>query len=465
MPRLMRCEYCGLLQDEPGGVKICAHCGGTLCFEEAPSSGKGLSYIQAEMELDQVAAPAGRNVDRYLMLTLRTPAELPSQEAAPTPTGRPMLNLAAVLDVSGSMSGTKIEQAKEATRQALHRLHDGDIFSLVIFSSEVKCIVEPTVINNHTRRTVESALREITAGGMTALDGGLELGLKKARKQKQETNFVLLLLSDGQANVGVTDLEKIGYRAYQGRQKGFIVSTIGVGNDYNEALMAEIATQGGGRFYHVQRADQIGPYLTGELGEVAALAARGLIINLTLPAGATIFPLSAAYPASQGKGQATITIGDIPCDTELEIPIRLTLPTHPPGSKCSIQGTFRHRSPAGNTLTGALNRVTVRFKEAAAFTRREGVVVPVVERVLGQMKAAHVLNAAREMARNAPAAEQRFKTHLTTLREYATLLGEERAQQETANLEEQLTDLRAPAVAKMTVAAAHSAQRGTKRFG
>ncbi len=459
----MRCEYCGLLQDEPSGVKVCAQCGGSLRFEEAAPSGKGTSYVKADLELDQVTAPAGRNVDRYLMLTLRTPAEVPAGEAAPTQTGRSTLNLAAVLDVSGSMSGSKIEHAKEATRQALHRLHDGDIFSLVIFSSEVKCIVEPTAIDTHTRRTVESALREITAGGMTALDGGLKLGLKKAGKRKQETNLVLLL-SDGQANVGVTDLEKIGHRAYQGRQKGFIVSTIGVGSDYNEALMAEIATQGGGRFYHVQRADQIGPYLTGELGEVAALAARDLTVHLTLPNGATLFPLSAAYPASQGKGEATVTIGDIPCDTELEIPIRLTLPAQPPGSKCRIEGTFRHRSPAGNTLTGTLNRVTVRFKEATAFTRREGVVAPVVERVLGQMKAAHVLGVAREMARNAPAAEQQLQTHLTQLREYATLLGEERAKAETAELEKQFTHLRAPAAAKMAVAAAHSVQRGTKTF-
>jgi len=459
----MRCEYCGLLQDEPKGVKSCSRCGGSLRFEESPPPGEGASYVQAQLELDQVSAPAGRNVDRYLLLTLRTPAEVPPQEAAATKTGRPPLNLVAVLDVSGSMSGIKIEHAKEATRQALHRLYDGDVFSLVIFSSQVKCVVEPTVIDTHTRRTVESALREIAAGGMTALDGGLKLGLKKAKKRKQETNL-LLLLSDGQANVGVTDLEKIGYRAYQGRQKGVIVSTIGVGSDYNEALMAEIATQGGGRFYHVQRAEQIGPYLTGELGEVAALAARDLTVHLTIPDGAAIFPLSAAYPASQGKGEATVAIGDIPCDTELEIPIRLTFPAQPPGSKQSIEGSFRYRSPAGNSLKGTLNRVTVRFREAATFSLREGVVAPVVERVLGQMKAAHVLGTARAMARNAAAAEQQVKTHLTTLREYAALLGEERAKKETAELEEQFTNLRAPAAAKRAVAAAHRLQRATKSF-
>jgi hypothetical protein len=81
----MRCLYCGLLQDEPAGVKACARCGGELAFE-TPASGSGDgSYISAQMELDQVSAPSGRNCDRYLLVTLRTPGQVPPQHAAPTP--------------------------------------------------------------------------------------------------------------------------------------------------------------------------------------------------------------------------------------------------------------------------------------------------------------------------------------------------------------------------------------------
>jgi Ca-activated chloride channel family protein len=142
------------------------------------------------------------------------------------------------------MQGQKLAQAKEAVRQALHRLQDGDTICLVIFNSEVRCVLEPIVYGEQSRRVIESALQEINAGGMTALDGGLALGAEKAAQTKQGTNLILLL-SDGQANVGETDLEKVGQRGFTARQKGMIVSTIGVGGDYNEALMAEIATQGG----------------------------------------------------------------------------------------------------------------------------------------------------------------------------------------------------------------------------
>jgi Mg-chelatase subunit ChlD len=464
MPRLMRCQYCGVLQDEPAGAKTCVRCGGELAFESEPPPNERASYVQIQMELDQVMAPAGRNVERHLLITLRTPAQVPTTQAAHIEAGRPPLSFTAVLDVSGSMHGEKLMQAKDAVRLALRRLHDGDVLSLVTFSSDISCVLEPTTVNGHTRRIVESALQEITAGGLTALCGGLERGLEKAVSVKQETNLVLLL-SDGGANVGETDIEKVGHRGYEARQKGIIVSTLGVGIDYNEALMVEIATQSGGRFYHIQRADQISAYLSGELGEVAALAARDAQIHLTIPAGAMLMPLSAAYPAQQDGSQATIAIGDIPSDIELEIPIRVALPAQPLGSKLSFEGALTYRSPAGNHLKSSLNRVTVRFVEQPAFHLRDGVIVPVVERVLEHIKAASVLGVSRAMAKSAAEGAQQVDTGLARLWEYAALLGDERAAAEAQGIEGEFAALRfAPAAAKGVVAMAFSRQRSTKKF-
>ena len=465
MPRLMRCQYCGLLQDEPAGVKTCVRCGGELAFEAAPLPDGRASYVQVQMELDQVTAPGGRNVDRYLLVTVRTPVQVPPEEAAPTATGRQPLSFTAVLDVSGSMRGQKLAQAKEAVRQALRRLHDGDVFSLVTFANGVTCAFEPAEISDHTRRVVESALQEIGAGGRTALCGGLELGLEKVTARSQETNLVLLL-SDGQANVGETDVEAVGHRGYEARQQGIIVSTLGVGADYNEALMAEIATQGGGRFYHVLDAAQIGAYMAGELGEVASLAARDATLHLTIPTGAALFPLSSAYPAQQADGQAAVSLGDIPSDIELEVPIRLTLPAQPAGSKLSVEGSLTYLSPAGNHLSTRLNRVTVRFVAPAAFGKRDGAIVPVVERVLGQMRAANVLGVSRAMAKSAAEGTRRADAGLTALREYATLLGDEKAVEETEGLMADFAAMRAaPAAAKGMVAAAHARQRSSRTFG
>ena len=466
MPRLMRCQYCGLLQDEPTGVKTCARCGGEMAFEVEPPPDERASYVRAQMELDQVTAPGGRNVDRYLLVTIQTPEQVPPEEAAPTETGRQPLSFTAVLDVSGSMRGQKLAQAKDAVRQALRRLHDGDVFSLVTFSNRVACAFEPAEVSDHTRRVVESALQEIDAGGRTALCRGLEKGLDKVVARKQGTNLVLLL-SDGQANVGETDVEAVGQRGYEARERGIIVSTLGVGADYNEALMVEIATQGGGRFYHVLDAAQIGAYVAGELGEVASLAARDAMIHLTVPPGAVLFPLSSAYLlAQQAGGEATISVGDIPSDIELEVPIRLTLPAQPAPSKLSVVGALAYHSPAGNQLSARLNRVTVRFVAPAAFGKREGIVVPVAERVLGQMRAANVLGVSRAMAKSPAEARRRAGVELAALREYAALLGEERGVEEAQAMEAEFAQLQAaPAMAKMAVSRAFAQQRSARKFG
>jgi Ca-activated chloride channel family protein len=460
----MRCEYCGLLQDEPAGVKSCARCGGELRYEKRHPK-TGADYLSVQMELDQVAAPAGQNVERYLLVTLHTPKEVPPEEMPSASHSRPPVNFSAVLDVSGSMQGEKLTQAKLAIRQAAQYLRPGDVFSLVTFESKVASRFKPTLVDDKTSQAVEACLETIYAGGMTALDGGLERGIQKALVHKLETNLVMLL-SDGQTNVGEEDLEVIGARALKAREQGILASALGIGEDYNEALLTEIATQGGGRFYHVQNASQISAYVAGELGEVAMLAAKDARIHLAIPQGATLVPLSAAYPVVQSGEEAVVTAGDIPCDTELEIPLRLALVGGSAGSKLSIDGRLSFRSPAGHDLEVPLNRVTVRFMARGQFGIREGVVAPVVERVLSQMRAASVLGVSRTMAHKPEEAERHTKTSLDALRAYASLLGEERAEKEVIGIKERFSNLRAsPAMAKNMVADAYTAQRGSKKFG
>jgi Ca-activated chloride channel family protein len=464
MAKLMRCLFCGLLQDEPAGVKTCARCGGGMDFEGTQPGGRGPAYLQVQMELDQVAAPAGQNVERFLLVTIRTPGQVPPGEEAPAGKQRPLLNFAAALDTSGSMQGEKLTQAREAVRQAARMLHPGDVFSLATFSDEVECPFAPVDVDESTAAAVENALQQIAAHGMTALYAGLELSIQNALKSKKDSNLVLLL-SDGQANVGETDLEKVGLQALQARQQGLMVSALGVGNDYNEALMSEIATQGGGRFYHIQHANKIPAFVAGELGEVANLAAREARIVLNIPDGATLVPLSAAFPVTQTGGQAVVSVGDIPCDTELEIPLRLALLSQKAGAKLSVEGNLEFQSPAGHEIKLPVNRVTVRFMEQVAFQIREGLVLPVAEKVFMQLKAVSVLGVSRARSAQPAQAEQKARESLTSLRDYAEKLGEDRAEKELSSIREDYANFAAsPMAAKQAVFNANRTQRGSKDF-
>jgi uncharacterized protein YegL len=464
MAQLIRCPFCGLLQDEPAGVKSCSRCGGGLEYEKKPLPGMQASYLQVQMELDQVAAPAGRNVERYLLLTIRTPAKVPIEEAAPPGKKRPPVNFTAVLDISGSMHGEKIMQVKEAVRQAVRYLHTEDVFSLVTFANQVSCPFEPARINEQTITSVESALQKVNAGGNTALCTGLEFGIEKAAQNRLETTLVMLL-SDGEANEGETDLEKIGLRALQAREMGLVVSALGVGVDYNEALMTEVATQGGGRYYHIQDARSIPAFVAGELGEVANLAAREATIILSLPEGATLIPLSTAYPVQQVDGQAVISVGDIPCDTELEIPLRLAVLSQKADTKLSVDGMLKFHTPAAHEIMTPVNRVTIRFMQPGGFQLREGVVLPVAEKVFVQMKASSVLDLSRIRARHPAEAGQKTESILASLHVYADLLGEERAEKEIHMAEEEFsTSAASPLFAKLSHNAAFRTSHARKDF-
>jgi Ca-activated chloride channel family protein len=458
MPRLMRCKYCGTLQDEPAGPKICVQCGGPLAWEEAPGQP---SYLRAQLELDQVSAPPDQVVERYLILTVHTPDTLFSGERARSVSGREALHFTAVLDVSGSMRGPKIEAAKRAVQDAVARLQEGDVFSLVCFSTSVHTVLQAEHVDAGLQGRVRSLVQELDAGGQTALCGGLEVGIASAAEARRATNLVLLL-SDGQANVGETDVEAVGRRALAARAEGITVSTLGVGRDYNEALMAEIAIDGGGRFYHLADATQIAAYLSGELGEMTSLAARGVVATFELPPGTGLQPLSAAYPV---HGHA-VTLGDIPLSTSLEVVVRVLLPPQPGGARTPIAGTVNYRSPAGHALSTALNQVTVRYG-AAGEALLPGVVRPVVRRVLEQMQAAGVLATAKAATRGAADAQREGEAALAHMRQYAALLGEEAREllEQDAQMLSAMALHSAPATrSKEATYAAMRLHRGSKDF-
>jgi Ca-activated chloride channel family protein len=362
------------------------------------------------------------------------------------------------------MRGEKFTQVKEAIHQSLRYLQEGDLISLVVFSDKVRILLEPSAFNDEVKRQVESILQEIHVGGMTALDGGLKIGIEKASQESPGNNLVLLL-SDGRANVGETDLERVGQRGSQAREQGMVVSTLGVGKDYNEALMAEIASQGGGRFYHLHDASQIPIYLTGELGEAASICSRETKLEFTLPPGSALIPLSAAYPAEHVDGKVIVAIGSIPLDLELEIPLRLTIYAQPEGSRLSVEGKVIYQSPAGNLLTSILNRVTVRFIAEDKFIHRQGVAVPVVERVLHHRQAAYVLGHSRAMIKDPSEARIQAQQDVRDLREYASLVSEQEAEKMAQALRADYDAMAAsPIQSKDRVSRAHGFIRSAKRY-
>jgi Ca-activated chloride channel family protein len=200
---------------------------------------------------------------------------------------RSPMNLSVVLDRSGSMEGAKLEKARQAAAMAVDKLNDDDIFSLVTYDDQTDLLIPPERVGGRDHREeLKARIHRIQAGGSTALHAGVTLGAKQVRRffEKERVNRVILL-SDGIANVGpssTSDLSRLGREL---RGDGISVSTVGLGDDYNEDLMTALAEASNANYYYVKDAEKLPGIFAEELGAARALCARSVTIHIEAPDG------------------------------------------------------------------------------------------------------------------------------------------------------------------------------------
>jgi Ca-activated chloride channel homolog len=233
--------------------------------------------VRCQIELDRAVLPAGTDQKAILKVTL-------DACRAPKPAERPPVNLAVVLDRSGSMAGQKLERAKEAAIELLRRLSERDRFALVIYDHNVETIVPAQSAGNI--EWIEGRIRSIQPGGNTALFGGVSQGAAEIRRNL-ESRYVhrVILLSDGLANVGPSSPEDLGRLGAALVKEGISVTTVGVGTDYNEDLMARLSQQSDGNTYFVEDSRDLARIFNAELGDVLSVVAKKVTITIECPDG------------------------------------------------------------------------------------------------------------------------------------------------------------------------------------
>lgn len=233
--------------------------------------------VECDLSLDRTILPAGQAQKMVIKVNLDVPA-------IPVEVSRPPVNLTLVLDRSGSMSGNKIAKAREAAITALRRLEPQDLFSLVVYDHNVQTLVPPQSAAN--TEWIESRIRSISTGGNTALYGAVSQGAAEIRKTLYGPYVHrVVLLSDGRANVGPSspaDLARLGAALIK---EGISVSTIGIGTDFNEDLMSQLADRSDGNHYFVESSRDLPRIFDAELGDVLSVVARKVIIQVDCPNG------------------------------------------------------------------------------------------------------------------------------------------------------------------------------------
>ena len=234
--------------------------------------------VACTIELDHSLLAAEAVQHTVIKVSLRAP-ELAS------PAERPPVNLVVVLDRSGSMGGDKIERAKDAAIEALHRLGPRDLFSLVIYDHEVETVVPPQSAAN--TEWIEGRIRKIQSRGNTALFAGVSQGAAEIRKNLENAKYVprMLLLSDGQANVGPSTPDDLGRLGTALMKEGIAVTTVGVGTDYNEDLMTRLSQASDGNAYFAAKSSELPRIFAAELGGVLKVVARQVVLEITCTGG------------------------------------------------------------------------------------------------------------------------------------------------------------------------------------
>ena len=218
-----------------------------------------------------------------------------------------------------------------------------DHVALVAYDTEVELLAGGDLLDDNHRRRLLSAIDRLATGASThPLVAGSWVAKEVARAERSNTVARTLLLSDGLANDGITDVAALQTHAGELRARGVATSTFGIGRDFDERLMEGMARAGGGNFYYLERPEQIAEFLMSELGEALEVVARDANLVVEVDPGVMIHSLDGRRTTRNGR-TVEVALDDLVSRQQMELVLRVTFPRDAIGATSGMTACLTDR--------------------------------------------------------------------------------------------------------------------------
>ncbi len=312
----------------------------------------------------------------------------------------PRLSTVLLLDVSGSMQGTPIAQVKDSVARLVAILGEEDALGIVAFSTSAQTVTPLRALKGaEARRFLQKSSEMLAADGYTNISAGLSHAALLFAPRAADERQLILLLSDGQPNVGTQTASGLGKEVELIKSRGVAVSTLGFGAEHNEDLLLSIADTGGGRYAFVKDPLMAAPSFARALGAQRDVVAEDVQLTLSPGPGVEINRILGQARTSYGQGGLRVSLSDLLLGEEINVVAELTVQTlREAGRFCMLRAQLVAR-PAGASKEALTLRqdVTVDLLPTGLLTPK-GAVDSTVHEAVVMAQAAELRQRARGLA-------------------------------------------------------------------
>jgi Ca-activated chloride channel family protein len=302
------------------------------CSNRTPSAPESaISPVAMEASLGNRFVKAGASQGLVARIELSTPRR--------TSTARPPVNIALVIDTSGSMEGKAIEDARAASLAFLDSLSKDDRLSVIVFNSKAEVLLGSTRIDDANMTDVRRKLSTMKATGTTDMAQGLRLAMNEVERNIVQNGVNrVVMLGDGVPN----DERLIDGMTSEAASRGISITTLGLGNDYDETLMGRIAQQTGGKFSYVEDSSKVASFFREEVVRLHQVVARNAYLEIRPGPGVVVQGVVGRPTASRADRALTVGLGDLSLGEKHELVVELAANPTKDGANVEVLDAVLH---------------------------------------------------------------------------------------------------------------------------